>query len=268
MSTYSLICTDIDGTLFRDDLSISARNRQALQDAIQAGYHVALVSGRSASNLQAIARQLGITTSVGSFNGALTLSEEAVILDQRPIDYQDAVLALDDLAHTELEFFLYTNLGWYSQGETRWHEIEESITGIKGSVAPLRELEEHLTGEEIPLKLLAMHHDDSYISRMTATLEEHFAGRLNIFNSHPNYIEILPPSAHKGRSVEALTKHYGITREQVMVIGDYFNDVPMFEAAGLAIAMGNAPAGVQEKAHRITASNGEDGLALALESVL
>mgnify|MGYP001112177453 FL=1 len=62
----------------------------------------------------------------------------------------------------------------------------------------------------------------------------------------------------------SLAKYYDLPLEQVMTIGDNFNDSPMLALAGLGIAMGNAPEGVKETANLVTASNDEHGVAQAI----
>jgi len=268
MHPYSLICCDIDGTLLGGDHTISGRTTRAIQAVVQRGIAVALVSGRSPQSLALLQKELSLTGPLGAFNGALSLDEGKNIIDERPIDYRSALRALDELGHTELEFFLYTNRNWYVQKHNRWHDSEVALTGIPGTIAPLHELESLLAGDEKPFKLLAMHRERSYITDMTAYLAQHFAGRLNIFNSHPLFIEIMAPDVDKGRSVRAFEEHYHVTRDRVIAIGDYYNDIPMFQAVGLAVAMSNAPPAVQAHAHQIAPANTEEGLARFLESLV
>ncbi len=269
MEDYKLICCDIDGTLLNAEQRISGRTKTAVAALAQKGISFALVSGRSPQSLSLLQEDLGIALQpLGCFNGALSLDEHGSLIDERPIDYTEAVGALDDLVHTELEFFLYTNHSWYVQERTSWYDSEFELTRIGGTIAPLRELQDHLDGREKPFKLLAMHRDSAYITKMTAQLQEHFFGKLNIFNSHPNYIELLPPDVDKGRSVRAFEARYNLDAKEVIAIGDYYNDIPMFQAVGLAVAMGNAPAEVQRFADRVIAPNSEDGLAQFLETLL
>lgn len=268
MHPYSLICCDIDGTLLNSDHTISERTKRAVRAVVGRGIAVALVSGRSPQSLTLLQEELSLTGPLGCFNGALSLDAEQHIIDEQPIDYRSALRALDELAHTELEFFLYTNESWYVQAHNRWYDSEVALTGIPGTIAPLRELESLLEGDEKPFKLLAMHRDRFYITDMTGELAAHFAGRLNIFNSHPLFIEIMAPDVDKGRSVRAFEEHYQVTRDRVAAIGDYYNDIPMFQAVGLAVAMGNAPPGVQAHAHQIAPANTEEGLARFLESLV
>ena len=62
-----------------------------------------------------------------------------------------------------------------------------------------------------------------------------------------------------------LGRMLGLEKSQVMACGDSENDLAMLEAVGLGVAMGNAPLAIQQKAAAVTATNDEDGVALALE---
>ena len=68
--------------------------------------------------------------------------------------------------------------------------------------------------------------------------------------------------------MSAFARHFGVALEEVAVIGDMVNDLPMFEVAGLAIAMGNALPPIRAAAHFVTAGNDEDGVAKAIDAIV
>ena len=76
---------------------------------------------------------------------------------------------------------------------------------------------------------------------------------------------IFPPHTDKGTALTLVLEKLGLSWDNVMAIGDNFNDLPMFERAGLSVAMGNAPAKVKEKAMVIAPSNDEEGVAWAVQ---
>lgn len=82
------------------------------------------------------------------------------------------------------------------------------------------------------------------------------------------YVEVFSKNASKGRALEALAGHLGITREETACIGDGENDLSMFEASGFNIAMGNAFDGLKKKADYVTASNNREGAAKAVRKIL
>ncbi len=90
-------------------------------------------------------------------------------------------------------------------------------------------------------------------------------GGFSIVSSESNNLEISDEGATKGLALLELGRMLGLEKSQVMACGDSENDLPMLETVGLGVAMGNAPRFIQEKAAAVTATNDEDGVALALE---
>ena len=82
------------------------------------------------------------------------------------------------------------------------------------------------------------------------------------------YVEVFAKGASKGNALSALASHLGIRKEEIACIGDGENDLSMFRAAGMKIAMDNAVPEVKEKADLVTASNNRDGVAEAVEKIL
>ena len=79
-------------------------------------------------------------------------------------------------------------------------------------------------------------------------------------------LDVLHPEASKGAGLAAVAAEYGLGPEEVMAVGDKFNDLEMIEYAGTGAHMGNAAAGLHARGDfHLTASNDEDGVALAIE---
>ena len=64
----------------------------------------------------------------------------------------------------------------------------------------------------------------------------------------------------KTTAIKFLMDKYAIAREEVMAIGDNYNDIEMLQFAGLGIAMGNAPADVKVCADYVTLDNDSEGI--------
>jgi len=84
--------------------------------------------------------------------------------------------------------------------------------------------------------------------------------------SRPLLFEVMHPEVDKGNGIAALCDHLGITADEVMACGDEENDLAMLDFAGVSVAMGNAPDKIKERASFITKTNGEDGVAHAIET--
>ncbi|ADY12791.1 Cof-like hydrolase [Sphaerochaeta globosa str. Buddy] len=268
MFECKLICTDIDGTLLNREHQITERTKEALKRARRQGIIIALVSGRIGSSLRILQQEIGIQGPLGCFNGSLALDDDGNELEAHPIRLEQAFEVLDAVKHTDLESFVFTNESWYTKKRSAWYDIEVEASRTEGRVVPFGELASSFYPGERPFKVLCMHHDPSYVQAMQAKLQQNFGTSLNILNSSPKYIEILARGVDKGHAVRSLCNAYKIDAGSVMAVGDYYNDIGMFRASGYSVAMGNAPSDVKEHAIAVTKSNSEDGLALAIESIL
>ena len=81
-------------------------------------------------------------------------------------------------------------------------------------------------------------------------------------------MEITSVNAQKGIAVEQYATSKGISMDQVMVVGDNYNDLSMMERAGRAVAMGNAPDAIKAACTHVTATNEHDGVGIAIQEVL
>ena len=95
-----------------------------------------------------------------------------------------------------------------------------------------------------------------------------FKGQVDVTSSKDNFLELMEPGINKWNAVSAIGKLYGVTREEIMCIGDSNNDLVMIKNAGMGVAMGNAKESVRQAAKLVTASNNEDGVALVIETIL
>lgn len=82
--------------------------------------------------------------------------------------------------------------------------------------------------------------------------------------SGPAYLEVMPRGTSKRTAAERLGEYFGISRENMVAFGDSFVDLELLQYAGLGVAMGNAPQKVKEAVGRVTASNDEEGIYIAL----
>ena len=99
-------------------------------------------------------------------------------------------------------------------------------------------------------------------------MQEKFNGILNVFLSEPYFMEVTPLGIEKASALQTLLDYLGLTRDDLMAIGDGLNDIPMLKFAGLSIAMENAYEETKQYADDVTLSNDEDGVAAAVEKYI
>ena len=90
----------------------------------------------------------------------------------------------------------------------------------------------------------------------------------NARRSQTYYLDVTHPEANKGNAVRLLAAAQGVAVEEIAVLGDMINDVPMFEVAGFSVAMGNATDAVKRLASAVTSGNDEDGWADAVDRLI
>ena len=114
-----------------------------------------------------------------------------------------------------------------------------------------------------PTKLLALSDDSELISVLLQDLKRRYSDQdIYLTQSNPIYLEATYAGVNKGATVKYLVeKMLGFAADEVMTIGDNFNDYTMLEYAGFGVAMGSAPLEVQKIANAVTGSVEEDGVA-------
>ena len=139
---------------------------------------------------------------------------------------------------------------------------EAEISGcmpLKGSLEQVASAASHIH------KLLCMG-DPMRIRALQKEAQQHFP-ELIALRSKPEYLEILSRESTKRSATQVLLDHYGLDAAQAVAFGDSDVDVDMLQYCGFGVAMGNAPRQVKEAADYVTASNDQEGVYIALNSL-
>lgn len=260
-----LICSDVDGTLLNSEHKIPSRNSEAIRQAVQRGVSFALTSGRIKGALTCLQEELGIGGPLICLNGAYIVDGDDIVFEQTIST--EVARAIVPVARQEgLQVFLYKGDHWYADVADDWSDYEHRVSTVLGIIEPFDQLLMRWEAKDEGFhKMLCMSNDRQAVVRCERLLKERFSDTLTIYLSSPHYIEILAKGIDKGVAVKKLASYLGVGVEQVMVVGDFYNDIPMLETAGMSVVMANAPLPIQEYADLITASNDEAGLGMAIE---
>lgn len=280
-----LLALDLDGTLLNSRGELTERNRHTIALARERGVRVAVVTGRRFRDARPLALELGLDAPVISHNGALTkhartletvaalllpVEEAQAVLKIARVQRADAmvsddpdgmgVLVFDHISEDNPALAKY--IAWSrrvvgddaARAVRRVPSIEDYLDhapvhiGFSGTCAAMRHLSESLQG-----KL-----SDSVKVLSTMYPRQDFA-----------LLDVLHPGASKGLGVAAAAAELGVAREEVMAVGDNLNDLEMLHYAGTSVLMGNAEASLRDIADfHITATNDEDGVAVAIEEFI
>ena len=281
----SLLALDLDGTLLDSRGNISERNRIAIDNAREQGVRVALVTGRRFRDSRPVALELGLDIPLISHNGALTkhaATLQTVSVLPLPLDAArkalrvgreagaDALLSDD---HEGLGVLVYDHLRGENTAAHKYVSWARRIHGEEGAdaVQQVDSLEDYLDHEPIHLAFSGTCNE---MDRLEEILKTELGSTVKILGT--KYLEqdftlldILNPAASKGAGVAAAAAELGVAREEIMAIGDNYNDLEMLLFAGVGVVMANAPLTLREIAGlHPTASNREDGVALAIDQFI
>lgn len=259
-----MIASDMDDTLLNNERKISPRNLAAVKAALAAGIVFTLATGRMYRSIKPFAEQLQLDVPLIAYNGALVkgaLSEKVYV--RKPLQLQTA---LDALAYCKVKDYyvqVYIDDELLVKEENEFSRMYSKISGIPTTAV----------GEDIyhiskaPHKLLLMTASSDFAAAWR-DVASRFEGRIDVTSSKDNFLELMEPGVNKWVAVKKLAEGMGIRPEEIMCIGDSNNDISMITNAGIGVAVANAKPQVQQAAKLITASNDNDGVALAIENIL
>ncbi|MCL6612501.1 MAG: Cof-type HAD-IIB family hydrolase [Peptococcaceae bacterium] len=260
MTEYKMLATDLDDSLLDDNFMIAPVDREAIAGAVRAGVRVVLATGRMYRSALPYARELGLDTPLITYQGAyVRFPGSEKVLYSRPVPWDLALELLEMIAPTGYHTNIYIDDDLLVEKVTEAGRLYWAISRVKpvevGDLAAyLRRVRRD------PAKVLVVSGEEN-LDRLSEELNGVFAGRLHITKSKPYFLEFMHPEANKARALDAVARHYGIGRENIIAVGDSYNDLEMIEYAGLGVAVANARDDVKARADFVTRSNTEGGVA-------
>lgn len=265
MFDCTMVCLDIDGTLLDSRHRITPRVKEAIRRTEDRGVPVVLASARGPGGILFIYEELELSSPVICYNGGLILDHTKTTIHSRALDL-DPVGRVAELAlEMDITLSLYRGAEWFVSREDDWSRAEAEVTRMTPIPCHLPTLAARWRreGQSGPNKLLAMAPEDRVLALQDRVAREGLD--LDTYRSFPTYLELVARGLSKAEGMLRLTQLLGLDPGGVLAAGDNFNDLAMIQAAGLGVAMGNAPEEVRAQADFVTATNDQDGVALALE---
>lgn len=278
-----LIASDMDGTLLDSKMSISKDNASAIREANRLGIEFMVATGRAYTEAKPALEEAGIDCAMIALNGAQVFDKSGNSLFTAGIEKQKSKSIIDILEENNIYFEVSTNKGIFSQQQER--RIENFASHI-ATTMPHLTYKVAIAMAAAHLSLLAINYVDDIRTVIEednvevlkiigfsmdgpkvlgpASLQIEKLKELAITSSAQNNIEINHVRAQKGIAVAQVAKERGISPEEVMTIGDNFNDVSMLQWAGVSFAMGNAELAVKDEAKYTTSTNLENGVGEAI----
>jgi Cof subfamily protein (haloacid dehalogenase superfamily) len=256
-----LVLADVDGTLVTDDKQLTERAIASVHALKGAGVKFAVTSGRPPRGMQMLVEPLELSLPLAAFNGGLYARPDMTVIEERSIDAGLVEAIVELLGEHELDVWLYRGADWLLRDPHAAHVAKETDT-VRFAPTVVDSLDGIVEGIA---KIVGVSDDLDRVAEAESAARKRFGDHVSAARSQPYYLDVTHPEANKGAVLHHLSRECDIPLERIATLGDQPNDTLMFKDAGLSIAMGNAGEDVQHAADEVTASNEQEGFALAIE---
>lgn len=268
--TIKLIALDMDGTTLNSAGRISPGNRAALERAAGEGVRIMVATGRPRSALPKDALAIGAIRYALTSNGAritdLQSGDTVYENCMSPLAAERSVELLKNYNYV-IECFIdgvaYIQKWYYDEVE-RSRSSFRSVDYILNTRNPVEDIYGFILSHRDSIENININFDD--ISEKPAMREKLLTiPEATITSSFNHNLEIGGATTSKADALEHMCGIFGITRDEMMAVGDSPNDIAMLKAAGIAVAVGNAKDEVKAVADYVAPSNNDDGVADAID---
>ncbi|MBP0457469.1 HAD family hydrolase [Streptomyces montanisoli] len=262
---YRLVATDLDGTLLREDGTVSARTRAALAAVTASGAAHVVVTGRSVPWTRDILEDLGYEgLAVCGQGSQLYHAGERRLLTSLTLDRSVARLAI---AKVEAELGPLA-LAVSQDGTDGTVLMDERY--VLGGRKPARAkvVDDTARFWDAPVNKVYLQHPRLTDDELTRAARGAVGGLTDVVMAGPGVVELVPVGLTKARGLSLAARRLGLRADEAIAFGDMPNDIPMFAWARHGVAMAGAHEELRAVADEITTSNDEDGVAVVLERLL
>lgn len=257
-----LVAFDLDGTLLGEELLLRPRVLAAIRSMRERGVQGCIVTGRMYRAALPFVRQLEFTAPVVCYQGAAVIDPQSdeVLLDT-PLPNAQALKLEEYARENGVHIQLYANDRYYCESRSQYAALYAKISGVEPVIVPsLRRQFE--TWDATKVCMIA---EPESILEHLPRVQRLCGNEAYVTRSIAYFLEVMNSKVNKGNSLRIVAQHLDIPLENVMAIGDSWNDAPLLQAAGFGVAMGSAPPELREVADAVVADVENDGVAEAIE---
>ncbi len=258
-----LVVSDMDGTLLRNDLSISKATLDAIEYIRNKNIKFTVATGRPDQLMKEYVEMLALEEPFIMYNGSVIghpFKQERVY--EKFLNSNDALSIIKHLEDKNIIYMIYTKDFIISKPHDRSNYFQKRNLSLRedlqSKIIDIKDITETITNYKV-IKILAIEHNQDKFQKLKNILD--INENLSVVMSQKGFLDINPSGTSKGIALSNLAKYYNYSPEEIIVFGDQENDVTMFQYAKTAIAMENANDNVKRHATSTTSSNEEDGFA-------
>ena len=253
---YKMIAVDMDGTLLDSRKQISDETVRAVRQLAESGVLVVISTGRPVQGVEKYKKLLHLTGPVITYNGAMIVDAgTGETLFEQGLRPKDARKIMESgLRHD-------TTMCIWAGGCLYGNQINAKMNDYKkiSGVEPVLIKEFDRFSDQNITKIL-WYDEPGNLRKWTEDFGKEEFSQVTCCISQPVFLEFFHSQVSKAAAMQKIGERYGISREEMIAVGDGPNDIEMLEYAGLGIAMGNAAEEVKRHAGSVTASNDDEGV--------
>ncbi|MFD3155801.1 sugar-phosphatase [Haloimpatiens sp. FM7330] len=257
---FKLIALDMDGTLLKEDKTISNKTFEAIQNAKEKGVKVVLSTGRPVLGIKKYLQHLNLINEddfAVTYNGAVVqCTKSGQVIADNPLTFEDLHYLYNLSKELGINIHALTTNTCITPKANKYSEYEATMNEI-----PLKVVDFDNIDENTKIVKVMFVDPEEILSKVIEKLPKDIYEKYTVVRSAPFFLEFLDKNVNKGFGVKLLAEKLNIKPEEVICVGDAGNDVHMIKYAGLGVAMDNASLDVKKQADYITLSNEEDGVA-------
>lgn len=270
MANYKLLVVDVDGTIVDGNGAISLEDEKSLYRVMSVGIMVSLSTGRVIKACRKIINSLKLDGYHIFFDGALVSDpSNNVEIYCQPIDGELVKQAVQFARTNDIYLELYTQDQFFAESKNWSDDIHYNFFGVAPTIINFNEIwrKERIIKAEMVVR-------DRGEQSKSDLFKTEFYGRLHFSIARSpafpdiDFINIINRGVSKGEALIRLASFLGISMKETIAIGDGYNDIPLLEAAGLSVAMGNAVPQLKQMADHVTVDIEHSGVAAAVRKYL
>lgn len=265
---YKALALDLDGTLTNSEKEIPKENKEAIWRAIENGITIILASGRPTLGIAGIARELELEKRGGiilAYNGGQIINcrtSETIANLELPVELIPEICAIAEKYGTFP--ISYTENQVLSEYDNEYIQCE-----CRCNATTLLKVDNLPQFIDFPVNKLMISGEHEKLVYVRDELLSKYSDNMTSFFAEPFFLEALPYGVGKDKALEFVCNYLKIDQSQLMVCGDGYNDIPMFEFAGFSVGMKNSYPDVARYADVIISkTNDECGVAYAINKYI
>ena len=264
---YKLIATDMDGTLLNDEHFTSAGNIEAIKEIQKKGVKFVLASGRPSFAMFEYAKELEMDKLGGdvlAFNGGQLIDMiDRKMIFHEGLDWEDIRKIYKLSCEIEIPMVLYGEDTVYASKDTENTRFEAKLCGMKFTeFGSLEELKGYGIDKTTKSMLIS---DPETVKKAEGHMKSKYGNDYFIAISKPIFLEIANKNINKGKTLRKLGELTGIKMEEMIAVGDSYNDIPLLEVVGMPVAVANANDEIKAMSKFESTSNNDDALKTVIE---